>query len=72
VSSRIARAIQRNPVSTKQNKTKQNKTKQNQKRNHGYLMVNKYSTTELYFSPKPDSKNFPGTNQNRITKKEKL
>jgi hypothetical protein len=30
VSSRIARAIQRNPVSkTKQNKTKQNKTKQN-------------------------------------------
>jgi hypothetical protein len=30
VSSRTARAIQRNPVSkTKQNKTKQNKTKQN-------------------------------------------
>jgi hypothetical protein len=34
VSSRTARAIQRNPVSknkTKQNKTKQNKTKQNKK-----------------------------------------
>jgi hypothetical protein len=31
VSSRTARATQRNPVSTKQNKTKQNKTKQNQK-----------------------------------------
>jgi hypothetical protein len=29
VSSRTARAIQRNPVSKKQNKTKQNKTKQN-------------------------------------------
>jgi hypothetical protein len=29
VSSRTARAIQRNPVSNKQNKTKQNKTKQN-------------------------------------------
>jgi hypothetical protein len=29
VSSKIARAIQRNPVSTQQNKTKQNKTKQN-------------------------------------------
>jgi hypothetical protein len=29
VSSRTARAIQRNPVSEKQNKTKQNKTKQN-------------------------------------------
>jgi hypothetical protein len=32
VSSRTARAIQRNPVSKKQNKTKQNKTKQNKKR----------------------------------------
>jgi hypothetical protein len=29
VSSRTARATQRNPVSEKQNKTKQNKTKQN-------------------------------------------
>jgi hypothetical protein len=29
VSSRTARAIQRDPVSKKQNKTKQNKTKQN-------------------------------------------
>jgi hypothetical protein len=29
VSSRTARATQRNPFSTKQNKTKQNKTKQN-------------------------------------------
>jgi hypothetical protein len=29
VISRTARAIQRNPISTKQNKTKQNKTKQN-------------------------------------------
>jgi hypothetical protein len=32
VSSRTARAIQRNPVSKKQNKTKQNKTKQKVKK----------------------------------------
>jgi hypothetical protein len=32
VSSRSARAIQRNPVSKKQNKAKQNKTKQNNKK----------------------------------------
>jgi hypothetical protein len=32
VSSRTARATQRNPVSKKQNKTKQNKTKQNKTR----------------------------------------
>jgi hypothetical protein len=34
VSSRTARAIQRNPVSGKQNKTKQNKTKQNKRANN--------------------------------------
>jgi hypothetical protein len=33
VSSRTARATQRNPVSIKQNKTKQNKTKQNKTKN---------------------------------------
>jgi hypothetical protein len=40
VSSRTARAIQRNPVSkTKQNKTKQNKTKQNTNRDYLYFKV---------------------------------
>jgi hypothetical protein len=40
VSSRTARAIQRNPVSEKQNKTKQNKTKQNKtKQNKNRILL---------------------------------
>jgi hypothetical protein len=41
VSSRTARAIQRNPVSTKQNKTKQNKTKQNKTKQTNKTKQNK-------------------------------
>jgi hypothetical protein len=51
VSSRTARAIQRNPV-LKQNKTKQNKTKQNK--------------TKQPFPPKPNQKKKPQTKQ-RLT-----
>jgi hypothetical protein len=40
VSSRTARATQRNPVSTKQNKTKQNKTKQNKTTKTMYIYEN--------------------------------
>jgi hypothetical protein len=50
LSSRPARAIQRNPVlknKTKQNKTKQNKTKQNRKK--------KRSVSEYFLSPPPQS-----------------
>jgi hypothetical protein len=42
VSSRTARATQRNPVSenkTKQNKTKQNKTKQNKTKQNRYIGI---------------------------------
>ena len=38
VSSKIARAIERNPVSTKQNKTKQNKTKLKERENFLFLI----------------------------------
>jgi hypothetical protein len=40
VSSRTARAIQRNPVSTKQNKTKQNKTKQTKQNKTKTININ--------------------------------
>jgi hypothetical protein len=52
VSSRAARAIQRNPVSKKQNKTKQNKTKENHKQTTTKKGQNCITT--------PDAKPFQG------------
>jgi hypothetical protein len=55
VSSRTARAIQRNPVSkqnkTKQNKTKQNKTKQSKAKQSKANLIKFTVKRKLYFSP---------------------